>query len=329
MALSHSTARGPYFEELALGQVFDGAPGVTLTDGNAALHRAITGDRLRLPLDHDLSRRVAGGQAPVAPPALVWDTAIGQSTLATQHVKANLFYRGLVLRRQPRIGDTLRTVTEVVGLRQNTVKPGRRPTGLAALRIRTVDQDDAPVLDFWRCAMLPLGDPEAVTGRSDDLSEIGRLDQDLVHGIEDWKLSEFRERVPGEHFGQLSVGRKWQVGGADVVSSGPELARLTLNIASVHHDSQAAGGQRLVYGGHTIALALAQTSRALPNLVTVVGWHGCDHVAPVTEGDRLTSTVEVEDLQPLPGGGGLVHLLVEVFSETGKVLVWRFVALLA
>ena len=40
----------------------------------------------------------------------------------------------------------------------------------------------------------------------------------------------------------------------DVVSSAPELARLTLNIAATHHDSRV-GGRRLVYGGHTIGLA--------------------------------------------------------------------------
>jgi acyl dehydratase len=97
-------------------------------------------------------------RSPLAHPALVWDVAIGQSTVVTHHALANLFYRGLVLHRHPLIGDTLCTSTEVVGLRQNRPKPGRHPTGLAVLRIRTVDQLGRPVMDFWRCAMLPLGD---------------------------------------------------------------------------------------------------------------------------------------------------------------------------
>lgn len=62
---------------------------------------------------------------------LVCDVAIGQSTLATQRVKANLFYRGLRFHRFPAVGDTLYTRTEVVGLRANSPKPGRAPTGLA------------------------------------------------------------------------------------------------------------------------------------------------------------------------------------------------------
>ena len=38
---------------------------------------------------------MTGAPAALAHPALVSDVAIGQSTLATQRVKANLFYRGL------------------------------------------------------------------------------------------------------------------------------------------------------------------------------------------------------------------------------------------
>ena len=121
---------GPYFDDLAVGDRFADAPAMTLTEGLAAAHRAITGDRLRLALDHELAREVCGA-APPAHPALVWGTSIGQSTLATQRVRANLFYRGLSFRRFPVLGDTLRTVTEVAGLRENTRRPGRPPTGLA------------------------------------------------------------------------------------------------------------------------------------------------------------------------------------------------------
>lgn len=326
-------AEGPYFEELTPGQVFDAAPGLTLTPGHGALHQAIVGDRLRLPLDAELCAAVTGA-APLAHPALVWDVAIGQSTLATHHVRANLFYRGLVFHRAPVIGDTLRTSTEVVALRRNTPREGRAPTGLAALRITTVDQRDRPVLAFWRCAMLPLRlplrDPDAPAGDAADMGAVGEppADAALARVAAGWALDAFRDRVPGAHFDDVEEGMTWQVGGADVVSSAPELARLTLNVAQIHHDAGAAGGRRLVYGGHTIGLALSQATRALPNLVTVAGWHGCDHLGPVHEGDAVTSSVTLERRVPLPGGGGLVHLRSRVHAA-GEVLDWRFVAVMA
>ncbi|MCT2582050.1 MaoC family dehydratase [Actinophytocola gossypii] len=324
-------SEGPCFDELSVGDRFTGAPGVTLTDGHAAAHQAVLGDRLRLPLDHALAAEVTGA-GPLAHPALVWDTAIGQSTVVTQHVRANLFYRGLAFRRFPVLGDTLRTVTEVVGLRENTRRPGRAPTGLAALRITTVDQHDRPVLDFWRCAMLPLRDPDRKTGHRDDLTGLG-VTTPPAPPLDGWDLAAFRDRAPGEHFADLPVGRTWRVAGADVVSSAPELARLTANIAMAHHDEVSAGGRRLVYGGHTIGVALAQVCRAIPNIVTVTSWDGCDHTGPVHEGDSLTSTVEVTARDPL-ATGGLLHLRTTVEARAGTadprpVLDWRFTVVTA
>lgn len=319
-------AEGPYFEELATGQRFDSAPPVTLTEGLAAMHQAVLGDRLRLPLDHRAAAVVTGTPA-LAHPALVWDVSIGQSTVVTHHVKANLYYRGLVFRRMPHLGDTLTTTTTVSGLRQNRRRPDRAPTGLVALRIHTVDQHDREVLDFWRCAMLPLrGDVE--TGHSDPVSEIGReVEPDWSAAVSGWDLAALPAGPPLPR-----VGARIEVIGGDVVDAAPQLARSSLNIARVHHDESAGGGRRLVYGGHTIGIALAQASRALPGLVTVTGWHGCDHLSPVYEGDTLCSEITVEDVLPA-AAGGLVHLRSEVSARARPgeperpVLDWRYVAL--
>lgn len=323
-------AGGPYFDELHVGQVFDAAPSMTLTPGVAAVHQAILGDRMRLPLDGELTRAVTGSATPLAHPNLVCDVAIGQSTLVTHHVKANLFYRGLVFHRFPVIGDTLFTRTEVVGLKQNSHRPGRAPTGLAALRVTTIDHTGRLILDFHRCAMLPLRSDAADTGHHDDLSGIGADAATSPQVTADWDGEAFRSRVPGPHFDRTIAGAVLH-GSADVVSSAPELARLTLNIAAVHHDSRA-GGRRLVYGGHTIGLALSQAARLLPNLATVLSWQSCDHTGPVHEGDTLYSEVGVESAEPIATGGVLgLRSLVYAVGDSGEpdrqVLDWRFTAL--
>ncbi|SEB30411.1 MaoC family dehydratase [Streptomyces melanosporofaciens] len=327
---------GPYFEELSVGDAFESAPALTLTSGMADTHRAILGDRMRLSLDTTLSRRVTGADTPLAPPALVWNVAIGQSTTVTHHVVANLFYRGLVFRRYPVIGDTLHTRTEVVGLRQNSRKPGRAPTGLAALRVTTTDQAGRPVLDFVRCAMLPLGDQSAETGHADDFVGITDTDAEaeeksVAAQVGTWDLTAFPSAggagVPPE-------GQVVAVQGGDVVSSAPELARLTLNIAAVHHDATASSEGRLVYGGHTIGLALSQANRVLPDLITVTGWRGCDHTGPVREGDTLHSELEIESVEPFSPAAQLIRLRSQVWARSTPqdqprfVLDWRYTALL-
>ncbi len=314
---------GPFFDDLEVGQVFDTAPGCTLTEGRAAQHQAIVGDRWRLPLDDHLARAVAG--APVASPSLVWNVAIGQSTLVTQRVRANLFYRRLALLRQPLIGDTLRTTTTVVALRENTRREGRPPTGLAVLRMRTVDQDDRPVLDFFRCAMLPVRG--APTGRADDLDAVG-ADLPAIRAadlVPPWD-HDVLERSCGTD-SLPEAGDRLEVATGDVVSNAPELARLTLNVAAAHHDWNAGGGRRLVYGGHTIAVAASQVCRSLPDLATVLAWESCDHVGPVYEGDTLTTAFTVERLDAVDGWR-VADLRAEATADGERaVLDWRFTVL--
>jgi len=333
----------PWFEDLERGQVFDDAPAVTLTGGHAALHQAAYGDRLRLPLDVELSRAVTGHDQPLAHPNLVCNVAIGQTTFASGRVIGNLFYRGLVLQRPVHLGDTLRTTTTIAALRQNSRRPGRPATGLAVFEMRVTNQRDETVLHFWRCPMLPCRDPEADTGHADSFDEIGAaLDLDRLFGSvpPDWRLDAFRKRLPGVHFEDVREGVVYAVQGRDTVTLAPDIARLTLNVAGAHTDAGASShGRRLVYGGHTISTAAAQLTRALPNLVTLVAWRSCDHTGPVFEGDVLRSEFEIEGRHPLPQGGGLLDIRARVQAERAEpregaegedpVLDWRLVALMA
>jgi acyl dehydratase len=325
---------GPWYEELGVGQVFDSAPALTLTDGHAAVHQAVIGDRLRIALDAELCQRVLGTPERLAHPALVCDVAIGQSTVATERVIANLFYRGLALRRAPVIGDTLTTSTEVVALRDSTPRVGRPPTGLAVLRVHTVDQLGRDVLDFHRCAMLPMREGAARPGHADD---IGAIPAELpaavlAAGVDGWDLAAYRRDASDD---PPRLGTRYVVESGDTVSAAPELARLSLNVAAAHHDPAAGGrGRRLVYGGHTIGIALSHVTRALPDLVTVAGWRSCDHLAPVYEGDVLHSAIEVGALEPLGRGGALLDLRVQTDAQRvdgGReaVLDWRLVGVIA
>jgi len=334
MNLSSSTVDGPFYDDLQIGQRFDSAPVMRLTGGLAAAHHAIVGGRLRLAFDATLSAAVTGRAEPFAAPAFVWDMAIGQSTLVTQRAIANLFYRGLVFRRAPAIGDSLKTVTTIIGLRPASAKPGRPPRGLVTMRIATSDQEGRPVLDFCRCAMLPAREVRnAGTQGETELPPSDFTAAQLSAAAATWNLDAYRSALPGPHFDALRAGAVLHLAGGDVVSSAPELARLTMNLAIVHHD-RTVSGKRLVYGGHTIGLAAAQLTRAFPALVTILGWHDCDHLGPVHEGDTLHSKITVERREALPGGGGLAHLRSQVQATNieggvSDVLDWRLIGLFA
>ena len=325
---------GPWFEDLERGQVFDDAPGLTLTAGAAALHQALVGDRLRLALDRPLCREVTGSEAPLAHPNLVCDVAIGQSTGPSQRVRGNLFYRGLVLARPVFVGETLRTRTEIVGLKQNRRRPGAPATGLVAMRVQTCDEHGAPVLDFWRCPMIPLRDAEAETGHADDFADIPQtLDPAQVRAAlpPAWRLDRLRAAMPRPYHADLAPGQAFLVEAGETVTGAPELARLTLNLAIAHTDHTGSPhGRRLVYGGHTISIAAAHATRAIPALATIVAWEGCEHLGPVFEGDVLRTELHVQHTGP--DGLAVLRALVSAErpeADPAPVLDWTFVAVVA
>lgn len=309
---------GPYFEDFNVGDDYSDVPGVTITEGYTAVHQAVFGDRLKLPLDYDLSRKVTGVERGLVNPSLVTNIAIGQSTLASQRVVGNLFYRGLCFQAPVFIGDTLKTVTKVVALKQNKPKPNRAATGMVALEMHVRNQKDETVLFFWRCPMIPCRDPNANTGRDDDFSLMPESIPDLEKFVPHWDLAEFRRHCHGSHGDVLEVGQAFRVDSRDTVTLAPEIVRLTLNMAMTHTDaSRSVYGKRLVYGGHTISIAASQLTRALPNLVTPLAWHSCEHTAPVFEGDILQSSLCVESVKALKSGH-LADLKVEVVALRGN-----------
>lgn len=326
---------GPWFEEFERGQEFD-APAVTITAGHAALYQALFGDRLRMPLDHEVSRKITGVDAPLAHPLLAINVAIGQSTWASQRVKANLFYRGLVVQRAVHLGDTLHTRTRVIALRQNRRQSGRSATGVVALEMTTRNQRGEEVLHFWRCPMIPCRDPEADTGHADDLDAVGAGTEmrELPEALtRNWDLATPEREWAGRRAHEIAPGARLRVDARDTITMAPELVRMTLNMAMTHTDARLSYlGERLVYGGHTISMAFAQATRALPNLLALVAWESCDHTAPVVENDRLRTEITVVDVAPL-SKGALLRLRIEAFASRGdpeeesRVLDWRLVAL--
>ncbi|MEM9609829.1 MAG: acyl dehydratase [Actinomycetota bacterium] len=306
---------GPYFDDLSVGRVLDPAPAITIGPGEAAAYQAIAGDPLAMALSRPLAERLTGEDGAVVNPTLALHVSIGQSTVATRRVIANLFYRGVRLRRIVRIGDTLSTRVEIRGLKEGRRRDDRPPRGTALLGITTTDQDGNVVADYERCPMLPFRSTDAAeTGHADDL---GAAETEL-----DW--DGWAELAPSWDLAPLPEGDGWSVGEArvdpmrDTVSGALELVRLTQNQAAAHRDpARGQRGRRLVYGGHTIGLAQASLGRQLPSMATVLGWLSCDHTGPVFEGDVLATTAELVEEHAIDGGRLLAFRLAVAADRDG------------
>ncbi|MFD8820207.1 hypothetical protein ACFV23_54215, partial [Streptomyces sp. NPDC059627] len=289
---------GPYGDDLAIGEPLPPAPAITVDDGVAAVYQAISGDPARLALSTPLSYATTGRQTRVVNSALALQIAIGQSTVATRIVIANLFYRDVTLHRQIHLGTTLTTtVTPVARALTRDNGKGRRAKVLLAIETR--DDDGRLVASMERLALLPLRDQ----GRAAETGDIGSAEAlrplgSLLPAVpEDWDLTQLsRQPLP-------PAG--WQADDPlrDSISGALDLVQLTQNQAAAHRDpSRGQQGRRLVYGGHVVALAQASLSRLAPGLAAVVGWRLCSHLAPCFEDDQLSFAGTCEDQLPVPGG---------------------------
>ena len=319
---------GPWFEDFEVGQSLDPAPAITLGPGEAAVYQAICGDPLAISLSRPLAEAITGQPGSVVNPALVLQVAIGQSTVATRKVVANLFYRGVRQLRTVRVGETLTTTVTVRGLREASARPDRPPRGLVLLGMQTVDDQGRLVLDFERCALVHRRS-DAPTGHEDDFG--GTPNE--IH------MTSFVEVAPADwDLSPLGTPQEWAIGEThrdplrDTVTDAPALVRLTQNLAPIHRDaSLGQGGKRLVYGGHTVGLAQAGLTRLVPTAATVVGWHLCNHTGPVFEGDVVDVAATLNAAEPV-ANGRLLAFTVIVQAERGgadpvPVLDWRPIVL--
>lgn len=303
------TRPGPFYEDFRVGATLPALPSVTLTEADNVVYRAIAGDQHALAADATRYRAASGSGGALANPGIVMHYSIGQTTMATRQAIANLYYRSVRILRPVELGETLSTVTTVLGLKDSAPK-GDQFRGKVWLGITTSSDGGGAVAQYERCALVR-GRSGAMPGHDDDI--LGPSDPtplaDLVAGVPAWDLASL-------------PATEWAVGDErvdplrDHIDLAAPLARLTFNQAAVHRDhTTTANGVRLVYGGHVQGLAQASLTRMLPGLATVQAWDGCDHVGPAYEGDLLE--FRHRPVEELPAGRG--RLLR--FECTGTKLV--------
>ena len=316
-----SISDGPYYEDMQKGLIFPAPPAVVLDSGLASVYQSIAGEALPLVLDPKLCSEVTGIEQRIVSPGLLLHLSIGASTVATKKVIANLFYRNVRILRPVFLGEVIRTTTEVVALQDSHSTGKGVLRGKVLLKISTYANDEK-VLEYYRAPLVRLKGKE-LPGHNDDLGSDSDLNLNEYQqaSYEDWKLSSLRkyeQRIPS---GVINDPLK------DVVDQALALVRLTQNVASVHRDVHASPyPNRLVYGGHTVALAQASLSRVFTNTATILGWHLCNHTGPVFEGDLLSFQHEVVDTQSY-GSGNISAVCSRVFvhrdnEEPQEVLEW-------
>ncbi len=313
MDAATKTNPGNFFEDFTLGQRIDHATPRTVTAGDRALYGALYPTRFALPSSDEFAAACGLSPAPVEE-LIGFHIAFGKTVPdISLNAVANLGYAECRFRRPVRPGDTLRSSSEVIGLKENS--NGR--TGVVWVRSTATDQHGRTAIDWARWVMVRKRDesapaPEAVVP---DLAPfVEPADLIVPDGLD---LTAYDAVAAGSpfRFDDYEVGEKVDhVDGVTLSEAEHMMAtRLWQNTAKVHFNTEARDdGRRLIYGGHVISMARALSFNGLANAQLIAAINAGAHTNPAFAGDTVYAWSEVLDKAELdaPGVGALRLRLV-------------------
>jgi 2-methylfumaryl-CoA hydratase len=300
------TNPGRFFEDFRLRQTIRHATPRTVTAGDVALHTALYGSRFAVQSSDAFARAVGYAAAPVDD-LLTFHIVFGKTVPdVSLNAVANLGYAECRFLKPVYPGDTLTTVSEVIGLKENS----NGKTGTVYVRSVGSNQRGEEVLSYVRWVMVRKRDEGAPAPENHvpelpkrvDPASLGGACPQIARDAWDDGLSGTPHR-----FGDYAAGEKIDhVDGMTVEEAEHMLAtRLYQNTAKVHFNqhSEAQGrfGRRLIYGGHVISLARALSFNGLANAFHIAAINGGRHAAPLFAGGTVYAWSEILETAEIPG----------------------------
>ena len=290
------TNPGNFFEDFTLGQVIEHATPRTVTEGDRAVYGSLYPTRFSIPSSAVFAAEVGLDPHPVEE-LIGFHIAFGKTVPdISLNAVANLGYAECRFHVPVLPGDTLRTRSEVIGLKQNS----NGKSGVVYVRSVATNQRDEVAIEWARWVMVHKRDLDAPAPET-VIPELAKVvaETDLVipPGL-DFGGYDFVAAVVSNHLAEYEIGEKIDhVDGVTITDAEHMMAtRLWQNTAKVHFNTQARpDGRRLVYGGHIISLARALSFNGLANAQLIAAINAGAHVAPAFAGDTVYAWSEVLD----------------------------------
>ncbi len=290
------TNPGNFFEDFSIGQVIDHATPRTATEGDRAVYGSLYPTRFAVPSSAAFAASVGLDPHPVEE-LIGFHIAFGKTVPdISLNAVANLGYAECRFVRPVVPGDTLRTSSTVIGLKENS----NGKSGVVYVRSTATNQHDEVAIEWARWVMVHKRDREAAAPAT-VIPELAKAlkpsDLVLPPGL-DFTSYDFGAAGETHRFDDYTVGEKIDhVDGVTLTDPEHMLAtRLWQNTAKVHFNTQARpDGRRLVYGGHIISLARALSFNGLANAQLIAAINAGAHAAPAFADDTIYAWSEVLD----------------------------------
>ena len=290
------TTAGNFFEDYQVGQVIRHAVPRTVTEGERAAYVSLYPTRHALSSSDEFARACGFRSAPLDD-LIAFHTVFGKTVPdVSLNAVANLGYAEGVFGARVYPGDTLVSVSEVIGRKENS----NGKTGIVWVRTTGTNQRGETVLSYCRWVMVRKRDafaraPDPVVP---DLAEaVDPADLYLPEGMH---FSDYDHALAGEpyRFDDYRIGEHIDhVDGVTLTDAEHMMAtRLWQNTAKVHFNTAARpDGQRLIYGGHIISMARALSFNGMANAQSILAINAGAHANPSFAGQTIYAGTTVLD----------------------------------
>lgn len=314
------TQAGFFFEDYEIGQKLIHATPRTIGSGERALYHALYPARAGLYSGNDFAKSCGLKTSPLDP-LIVFHTVFGKTVPdISLNAVANLGYAEGQFLRPVYEGETLRSQSEVIGLKENS----NGKTGIVYVRTQGLNEKDETVLSYVRWVMVKKRNLEAPSPQT----QIPKLAQSVnpqdLHIPQGLDYAHYPFALSGEthRFDDYEIGEIIDHVDGNTLSEAEHMmaTRLWQNTAKVHFDTFARpDGQRLIYGGHIISLAQALSFNGLANANPILAINSGAHANPAFAGDRVSAFSRIVDkAQIAPNIGALrIQLIARKGENTG------------
>lgn len=319
------TNSGHFFEDYKIGQVIEHAVPRTISGGERAMYHALYPARHALYSSDEFAENCGLDKSPLDD-LIAFHVVFGKSVPdISLNAVANLGYAEGRWLKPVYPGDTLRSVSEVIGLKQNS----NGKSGVVYVRTTGLNQFDEPVLEYVRWVMVRKRDldaPAPETVIPELKAVVAPEDLKIPEGL-DFLRYNFTLAGEQHRFADYEIGEKIDhVDGVTIEEAEHMLAtRLWQNTAKVHFDAtNREDGKRLIYGGHVISMARALSFNGLANAQMIVGLNGGAHANPCFTGDTVRAYTEVLDkAETLAPGVGALRLRLVAYKHGAPEFAYK------
>lgn len=304
------TTAGRFFEDYTIGEVIEHAVPRTVSGGERALYHAMYPARHALASSDEFAKACGLAASPMDD-LITFHVVFGKTVPdISLNAVANLGYAEARWLKPVYAGDTLRSSSQVIGLKQNS----NGKNGVVWVRTTGTNQRGEAVLEYVRWVMVKKRDLDAAAPDTviPELAKVVAPDQLVLPKGLDFTGYDFIQSGEPHRLGDYTVGEQIDhVDGVTIEEAEHMMAtRLWQNTAKVHFDATARpDGKRLMYGGHIISLARSLSFNGLANAQMIVGINAGAHANPCFAGDTVRAWSEVLDVaQTATPGVGLIRL---------------------